>query len=356
MRLGPREILKDTMDKESLLSLYRQMLLIRNFEDKSAEMYAGAKIAGFLHLYNGQEAVAVGSVSALNPDDEIVVNYRDHGWAIARGVSPRAVMAELFGRVDGTTGGRGGSMHLVDVEKHFWGGYAIVGGHLPLAAGLAAAAQLKKTNRVTLCSMGDGSTNIGTFHAALNWAKLWNLPVIFMVENNGFAMGTPYDDHSAVPMITKAKGYDMYAEQVDGQDVMAVREAVCRVADRARAGEGPSFLDVVTYRYRAHSMADNDQGRNRAEIAEWKKRDPITLFAERVLTGKGVTAQDLAQIEKEVNVEVEDAADFADNSPEPGRDTLYEHIYSQPVANMQIDGSLIKPATRYKANGSNGTH
>lgn len=345
------------MDKESLLSLYRQMLLIRNFEDKSAEMYAGAKIAGFLHLYNGQEAVAVGSVSALNPDDEIVVNYRDHGWAIARGVHPRAVMAELFGRKDGTTGGRGGSMHLVDVEKHFWGGYAIVGGHLPLATGLAAAAQHLQTGRVTLCSMGDGSTNIGTFHAALNWAKLWNLPIIFMVENNGFAMGTPYDDHSAVPMMTKPKGYDMYAEQVDGQDVMAVRDAVCRVADRARAGQGPSFLDVVTYRYRAHSMADNDQGRNRAEIAEWKKRDPINVFAENVLLGKGVTAQELSEMEKQIVAEVEDAAEFADASPEPARETLYDHIYSQPVANMQVEGSLIKPATLYSSNSNgNGTH
>ena len=345
------------MDKESLLSLYRKMLLIRNFEDKSAEMYAGAKIAGFLHLYNGQEAVAVGSVSALNPDDEIVVNYRDHGWAIARGVPPRAVMAELFGRKDGTTGGRGGSMHLVDVEKHFWGGYAIVGGHLPLATGLAAAAQFKKTNRVTLCSMGDGSTNIGTFHAALNWAKLWNLPIIFMVENNGFAMGTPYDDHSAVPMMTKPKGYDMYAEQVDGQDVMAVRDAVCRVADRARAGQGPSFLNVITYRYRAHSMADNDQGRNRAEIAEWKKRDPINMFAENVLLGKGVTAQELSEMEKQITAEVEDAAEFADASPEPARETLYDHIYSQPVANMQVEGSLIKPATLYSSNSNgNGTH
>jgi pyruvate dehydrogenase E1 component alpha subunit len=340
------------MDKESLLHLYRQMLLIRTFEDKSAEMYAAAKIAGFLHLYNGQEAVAVGTISALNPDDEVVVNYRDHGWALARGTSARAVMAELYGRSGGTTGGRGGSMHLVDTERHFWGGYAIVGGHLPLATGLAVAAQYLKTGRVTLCSMGDGSTNIGTFHAALNWAKLWNVPIIFMVENNQFAMGTPYKDHSAVPMLQKAAGYDMYAEQVDGQDVMAVREAVCRVADRARSGQGPSFLDVVTYRYRGHSMADNDAGRNKADIAEWKQRDPISLFATNVLTSKGVTAQELAEIEKSVVAEVEDAVVFADTSPEPARDTLYQHIYAQPVANMQIDGSLSRPPAR----ALNGKH
>jgi pyruvate dehydrogenase E1 component alpha subunit len=270
---------------------------------------------------------------------------------LARGVSARAVMAELFGRSGGTTGGRGGSMHLVDVDKHFWGGYAIVGGHLPLATGLAYAAQHLKTGRVTLCSMGDGSTNIGTFHAALNWAKLWNLPIIFMVENNNFAMGTPYKDHSPVPMTQKAAGYDMYTEQVDGQDVMAVRETICRLADRARNGQGPSFLDVVTFRYRAHSMADNDQGRNKAEITEWKKRDPINLFAENVLFSKGVTAQDLSNIEKGVIAEVEDAAQFADASPEPARDTLYSHIYAQPVANMQVEGSLIKPATLHSMNG-----
>ncbi len=343
------------MDKESLVSLYKQMALIRVFEDRAAEMYAKAKIAGFLHLYNGQEAVAVGSVSALNADDEIVVNYRDHGWALARGVSSRQVMAELFGRADGTTGGRGGSMHLVDVDKHFWGGYAIVGGHLPLAAGLAYAAQHLKTGRVTLCSMGDGSTNIGTFHATLNWAKLWNLPIIFMVENNNFAMGTPYTDHSPVPMIQKAAGYDMYAEQVDGQDVMAVREAICRVADRARAGQGPSFLDVVTYRYRGHSMADNDQGRNKAEIAEWKQRDPITRFASDVLLKRNlVTAKDLEEIQKDVEREVEDAVEFADKSPEPPLDSLYDAIYAQPVSNMQVGGTLTRPpqlSTNPRANG-----
>lgn len=336
------------MDKDSLLNLYRQMLLIRNFEDKSAEMYASAKIAGFLHLYNGQEAVAVGSIAGLNPDDEIMVNYRDHGWALARGASPRAVMAELYGRSGGTTGGRGGSMHLVDVDHHFWGGYAIVGGQTVLGAGLAVAAQYFGTGRVTLCTMGDGSTNIGTFHAGMNWAKLWNLPVIFMVENNQYAMGTAYDVHSAVPMLTKAAGYEMRAEEVNGMDVMAVREAVCRAADYARSGKGPVFLNVLTYRYRGHSMADPDVQRNKSEIAEWKKRDPIHAFAADVLFAKGVTEKDLAAIEKDVNAIVEDAVQFAENSPEPSRATLYDYIYSQPVPNMQVDGSLIKPAVTTK--------
>jgi len=334
------------MDRESLIALYRQMVLIRVFEDRAAEMYAKAKIAGFLHLYNGQEAIAVGAVSALNPDDEIVVNYRDHGWALARGSSARAVMAELFGRVTGTTGGRGGSMHLVDVKHHFWGGYAIVGGHLPLATGLAIAAQHLKTGRVTLCSMGDGSTNIGTFHAALNWAKLWNVPIIFLVENNQYAMGTAYDVHSAVPMIQKAAGYNMYAEEVDGMDVMAVREAICRAAERARRGDGPSFLNAVTYRYRGHSMADPDVQRDKAEIARWKELDPITRFAKDVLLKRNlVTPKDLEDIQKSVEQEVEDAIAFADQSPEPPLESLYDYIYQQPVPNMQVVGSLIRPPT-----------
>jgi len=334
------------MDRESLIALYRQMVLIRVFEDRAAEMYAKAKIAGFLHLYNGQEAIAVGTVSALNPDDEIVVNYRDHGWALARGSSARAVMAELFGRVTGTTGGRGGSMHLVDVKNHFWGGYAIVGGHLPLATGLAIAAQHLKTGRVTLCSMGDGSTNIGTFHAALNWAKLWNAPIIFLVENNQYAMGTAYDVHSAVPMIQKAAGYNMYAEEVDGMDVMAVREAICRAAERARRGDGPSFLNAVTYRYRGHSMADPDVQRDKAEIARWKALDPITRFAKDVLLKRNlVTPKDLEEIQKSVEQEVEDAIAFADQSPEPPLKSLYDYIYQQPVPNMQVAGSLIRPPT-----------
>ena len=345
------------MDKENLVALYRQMVLIRVFEDRAAEMYAKAKIAGFLHLYNGQEAVAVGSVSALNPDDDVVVNYRDHGWALARGSSARAVMAELFGRETGTTGGRGGSMHLVDVNNRFWGGYAIVGGHLPLAAGLAAAAQYLNTGRVTLCSMGDGSTNIGTFHAAMNWAKLWNLPIIFMVENNQYAMGTHYDVHSAVPMLQKAAGYNMYAEEVDGMDVMAVREAVCRVAERARKGEGPSFLNVVTFRYRGHSMADPDVQRDKAEIARWKERDPITRFATEVLLKRNfVTAQELEDIQKSVEREVEDAIEFADRSPEPPLESLYRYIYQQQVRNMQVAGSLIRPPVIARDVPVNGKH
>ena len=344
------------MNKEELISLYRQMSLIRVFEDKSAEMYAKAKIAGFLHLYNGQEAVAVGALSALHPDDDLVTHYRDHGYALARGVDPNAVMAELFGRVGGTTGGRGGSMHIAEIDKHFWGGYAIVGGHLPLAVGLAVANVHHKTNRVVLCVMGDGSTNIGTFHAALNWAQLWRLPVIFLVENNMYAMGTAINVHSAVTEIyKKAAGYEMYAERVDGKDVLAVQDAVCKLAERARSGAGPALLEAVTYRYRGHSMADSDVQRSKEEIAEQKQRDPINAFLDNVLLKRNlITEQEVAQLQKEVEAEVDAAVTFADASPEPALDTLYRDIYAHPVANMQVGGSLTHPATLYSGNGKHG--
>ncbi|HEY3290733.1 MAG TPA: pyruvate dehydrogenase (acetyl-transferring) E1 component subunit alpha [Anaerolineae bacterium] len=344
------------MNKDELVSLYRQMVLVRVFEDKSAEMYAKAKIAGFLHLYNGQEAIAVGALSALRADDDLVTHYRDHGYALARGLSPNAIMAELYGRSGGTTGGRGGSMHLADASKHFWGGYAIVGGHLPLATGLAYASVHHKLDRIVLCVMGEGSTNIGTFHAALNWAQLWRLPVIFLVENNQYAMGTALSVHSSVTEIyKKASAYDMCAERVDGKDVLAVHEVVSRLAERARKGEGPALLEALTYRYRGHSMADSDVQRPKAEINEQKLRDPITMFLNDVLFKQNLITQNEAdQIQKEVESEVEAAVQFAEASPEPNLDTLYKYIYTDAVANMQVDGSLIRPATVYSGNGKNG--
>lgn len=338
------------MDKAGLLELYRQMQLIRVFENKSAEMYGKAKIGGFLHLDNGQEAVCVGAVSALNPDDDLVTNYRDHGYALARGVSARAVMAELFGRKDGTTGGRGGSMHIADVSKRFWGGYAIVGAHLPLAAGLAYAAKYQKTGRITLCMMGDGSTNIGTFHATLNWAQLWKLPIIFLVVNNMYSMGTPLSVHTSVTDIyKKADGYGMRGMQVDGNDVMAMRETVCDIAAQVRAGNGPVLLEAITYRHSGHSAVDKNTPRPAEEIAEWKSRDPIVQFTEDVLFKHNhALPADLDEIDKKIEAEVEDSVQFADASPMPDRSTLYRHMYHSPVPNMHIDGSLIKPPTLYK--------
>jgi pyruvate dehydrogenase E1 component alpha subunit len=334
------------MDNQSLINLYRQMALIRQFEDKSAEMYTKAKIAGFLHLTNGQEAIAVGAMSALNPDDDLFTHYRDHGYAILKGATPGEVMAELYGRSGGTTGGRGGSMHLLHMPTNYWGGYAIVGGHLTLAAGVAVANQHFKNGRVTLCVMGDGSTNIGTFHATMNWAQLWKLPVIFLVENNQFAMGTPIAHHSSFTEIyRKADGYGMAAEQVDGNDVLAVREVICRAAERARTGQGPTLVEALTYRHRGHSMADPDVQRDKADIADWKKRDPLIRFANEVLFKRGICSPtDLEEIQAEADKQVEAAVEFAENSPEPGLDTLYNHIYQEPVSNMQIGGSLIRPA------------
>jgi pyruvate dehydrogenase E1 component alpha subunit len=344
------------MNKEELVALYRQMVLIRVFEDKSAEMYAKAKIAGFLHLYNGQEAVAVGALSALRPDDDLVTHYRDHGYALARGVDATAIMAELYGRSGGTTGGRGGSMHIADTSKHFWGGYAIVGGHLPLATGLGYANVHHKTGRVVLCVMGEGSTNIGTFHAALNWAQLWRLPVIFLVENNQYAMGTALSVHSAVEEIyKKALAYDMHAERVDGKDVLAMHEVVARLAERARKGEGPALLEAVTYRFRGHSMADSDVQRPKEEVNQQKQRDPITMFLNDVLIKQSFIAQaDADQIQRDVEAVVEAAVQYAEASPEPALDTLYKEVYATPVANMQIGGSLIKPATVLTGNGKHG--
>jgi pyruvate dehydrogenase E1 component alpha subunit len=300
--------------------------------------------------------VAVGALSALHPDDDLVTHYRDHGYALTRGVDPNAIMAELYGRATGTTGGRGGSMHLSDIDKHFWGGYAIVGGHLPMAVGLAYANVYHKTGRIVLNVMGDGSTNIGTFHAALNWAQLWRLPVIFLVENNQYAMGTAINVHSAVTEIyKKAAAYDMLAERVDGKDVLAVHEAVCALAERARKGDGPALLEAVTYRYRGHSTADSDVQRPKDEISEQKSRDPITMFLDDVLLKRNLITQvEVDRIEQEVNAVVEASTRFADASPEPALDTLYNDIYAQPVANIQIGGSLIAPATLFSGNGTHG--
>ncbi len=350
------------MDNTRLIQLYKQMLLIRVFEDKSAEMYTKAKIAGFLHLTNGQEAIAVGAMAALNPDDDLFTHYRDHGYAILKGATPGEVMAELFGRAHGTTGGRGGSMHLIHMPTNYWGGYAIVGGHLTLACGVAVANQYYKNGRVVTCVMGDGSTNIGTFHAALNWAELWKLPVIFLVENNQFAMGTPLAFHSALPDIyMKAAGYGMAAEKVDGNDVLAVNACIARAAARARRGDGPTLVEAVTYRHRGHSMADADVQRDKSVLAEWKKRDPIHRFANEVLLAQGIaTPNDLEEISAQVEAEVEQAVAFAEASPEPPLSSLYEHIYMEPVSNMQTAGSLIKPPTlgaKYPADyNGNGKH
>jgi pyruvate dehydrogenase E1 component alpha subunit len=321
------------LDQGQLIDLLRQMMLIRRFEEKAAEMYARRHIAGFLHLYIGEEAIAAGTVAALNDDDYLVTHYRDHGHALARGCDPGRVMAELFGKDTGVSRGKGGSMHLFDVERSFMGGYAIVSGHMPLACGLALAAKQLGNDRITVCIFGDGAVNEGEFHEALNLAVVWKLPVIFLCENNFYGMGTDIRQVSAVIEVYKrAAAYAMHAEQVDGMDVLAMYAATERAARRARGGEGPVFLEAITYRFRGHSMADPEFYREKDEVQQWRKQDPIAGFL-RKLEADGVIDQEAFEaLQSEVEEVVNDATRFAEESPAPAPGALYEHVYKEGQA------------------------
>ena len=321
---------KKQPDRGQLIDLLRQMMLIRRFEEKAAEMYARRKIGGFLHLYIGQEAVGVGAISTLGPSDYIVSHYREHGHALARGLEPGPLMAELFGRATGVSRGRGGSMHLFDVKRGFMGGYAIVGGHMPLAVGLALASSYLKNGRIVLNVFGDGAVNQGEFHESLNLASVWKLPVVFLCENNLYGMGTDVRRVSAEPEIHKrACAYNIPAERVDGMDLLAVREAARRAVDWARGGKGPYFLEAVTYRFRGHSMADPEFYRDKAEVEHWKAQDPIVRFR-RYLEGEGLISEEEARsLEEGVEAVINEAVRFADESPEPPLEALYEHVYKE---------------------------
>jgi pyruvate dehydrogenase E1 component alpha subunit len=319
------------MDSELQRKMYRQMLLIRHFEEKCAELYAGAMIGGFLHLYIGEEAVAVGAINALAPDDDVITHYRDHGHALARELDPGAVMAELCGRSTGVCQGRGGSMHVADVKKKMWGGYAIVGGHLPLATGLAHAHHYKKDKAVTACFFGDASTDIGEFHEAMNFAALWKLPVVWICENNLYGMGVPIAMNSAVQQITdKAKAYGVPAKRVDGMDVEAMYEAVKEAVEHARSGQGPYFIEAMTYRFRGHSMADPELYREKAEVEKWKKKDPLLQYRAKLEKTKVFKKDDADALDADVLAQVEAAGKFAVDSPFPDEATLYDHIYATP--------------------------
>ena len=321
---------KKQPDRGQLIDLLRQMMLIRRFEEKAAEMYARRKIGGFLHLYHGQEAVGVGAISTLGPSDYIVSHYREHGHALARGLEPGPLMAELFGRATGVSRGRGGSMHLFDVKRGFMGGYAIVGGHMPLAVGLALASSYLKNGRIVLNVFGDGAVNQGEFHESLNLASVWKLPVVFLCENNLYGMGTDVRRVSAEPEIHKrACAYNIPAERVDGMDLLAVREAARRAVDWARGGKGPYFLEAVTYRFRGHSMADPEFYRDKAEVERWKAQDPIVGFR-RYMEGEGLISEEEAwSLEEGVEAAINEAVRFADESPEPPLEALYEHVYKE---------------------------
>jgi pyruvate dehydrogenase E1 component alpha subunit len=311
--------------------LLHSMMLQRRFEERCAEAYALGKIGGFCHLYIGQEAISTGVMSMIRPDDYVITAYRDHGQALARGVTPRSVMAELFGRADGCSGGKGGSMHIFDAKTNFLGGHGIVGGHVPIAAGVGFAIKYRRGNQLCVCFFGEAAVNIGAFHEALNLASLWDLPVIFIIENNRYGMGTVISRSTAnEDVIIRAKGYRMEGESIDGQDVFAVRECMSRAVERARKEKRPSLIEMRTYRFMGHSMSDAVSGtyRTKDELEENMKRDPILLLHNRMFEAGELTEGEMHKMDDEAKAVAQDAWDFADASPEPQLEKLYTDVYA----------------------------
>ncbi len=315
-------------DRETSVAILERMLLIRRFEERAGEMYAKAKIGGFLHLCIGEEATIVGAVNAMRAEDYLMSTYREHGQAIARGTDPNNVMAELFGRVDGVSKGRGGSMHLFDWERRFLGGYGIVGGNLPLATGVALACDYRGTDDAIVCMFGDGASNQGTFGESMNLAALWKLPVVFMVINNQFGMGTSLERHSAVTDLSrKAEGFGVPGSRCDGMDVLDVHRVVGEALRKAREDRQPQLVEAVTYRFRGHSMADPEEYRTKDQVEEWRKRDPILVFKQRMADAGQITDDDYQALDEQAVKRVDAAVEFADNSPFPDLDSLYDDIY-----------------------------
>jgi pyruvate dehydrogenase E1 component alpha subunit len=316
------------MTRDEALALYRAMLLIRRFEERCAQIYVEGRIGGFLHLYIGQEAVAVAAMSLLRPDDYFVTSYRDHGYALARGTDPRPLMAELCGKIGGISRGKGGSMHFYDVPSGNFGGDGIVGGHLPVAAGMGYAIRLRGTDQAVLCFFGDGAVNEGAFHEALNVSALWGLPVVFIIENNRYGMGTSLDRASSVKdLYQRGSAYGIPRRDVDGMDLLTVREALGEAIDRARKEKQPTLVEVETYRYRGHSMSDPGKYRTKEEVEEMMRFDPILRFGKVLKEQHKVPEADLEAVDKDVQAQVADAVRFADQSPWPSAETLYEDVY-----------------------------
>ncbi len=316
------------MEKATLLEWYRQMVLIRRFEQKCAELYQLGKIGGFLHLYIGQEAIAVGSIAARRTADHVITAYRDHGHALAVGTETKYIMAEMLGKATGVSKGKGGSMHLADVSRNFWGGHAVVGAHLSLAAGLALSESYRGTDNAVLCYFGDGATNIGYFHESLNLAGVWKLPVVWICENNQYGMGTAVDRASAVSeMIRKAHAYGMEGKQVDGMNVFEVYKATQEALQAIRAGAGPQFLEMITYRFEGHSMGDPLRYRTKDEVEKWRADDPIGILERHLLEQGIATQQELDQLDTAVDAELAQAVQFAEESPLPALEELYTDIY-----------------------------
>jgi pyruvate dehydrogenase E1 component alpha subunit len=317
------------------MELLRTMLLQRRFEERTAEAYALGKIGGFCHLYIGQEAVSTGSLSLLRPDDYVITTYRDHGQALARGMTPRAVMAELFGRQDGCSRGKGGSMHMFDRNLNFLGGHGIVGGHVPVAAGVGFAIKYRGGDQVIICFMGESVVNTGAFHEALNMAGLWKLPCVFIIENNRYGMGTAISRSTAnEDVLVRAKAYRMEGESVDGQDVFAVRECMARATERARKEKRPTLIEMRTYRFMGHSMSDAVSGtyRTKDELEENMKRDPILVLHNKIYESGELTEGEMHKIDDEAKAIAQDAWDFADSSPEPPLEKLYTDVYADTTS------------------------
>ncbi len=318
----------DLPDASTCYQLLARMALIRRFEEEAGRQYQRARAGGFLHLAIGEEATILGTTSVMRDEDYLIGTYRTHGHAIARGTDPKRVMAELFGRVDGTSGGRGGSMHIFDRERRFMGGYGIVGGNLPIAAGLALSSQYKGEDAVTVCVFGDGASNAGNFGETMNLAALWKLPILFLVENNLYGMGTSVERHSAqTDLSKKAEGYGIPGVRIDGMDVIEVREAVSRGIGLAREEQRPTLIEAFTYRYRGHSAADPEVYREREEVEKWEEKDPIETFAKRCVEAGVLGEREVEEVREKAEAQVKAAVEFAEASPEPALDTLYENLY-----------------------------
>jgi pyruvate dehydrogenase E1 component alpha subunit len=318
----------DLPDAGTCYELLARMALIRRFEEEAGRQYQRAKAGGFLHLAIGEEATIVGTTSVMRDSDYLIGTYRTHGHAIARGTDPERVMSELFGRVGGTSGGRGGSMHIFDRERRFMGGYGVVGGNLPIAAGLALSSEYKGEDAVTVCMFGDGASNTGNFGETMNLAALWQLPVFFLVENNLYGMGTSVERHSAqTDLSKKAEGYGIPGERIDGMDVIAVREGVAEGIRQAREERRPTILEAFTYRYRGHSAADPEVYREREEVEEWQRKDPIEVFARRCVEAGVLGEREVQEVRDKAEEQVKAAVEAAEASPEPALDSLYENLY-----------------------------
>jgi pyruvate dehydrogenase E1 component alpha subunit len=325
------------MNRDEAFVLYRQMLLIRRFEERCAQLYVEGKIGGFLHLYIGQEAVGVGAMSVMRPDDYLIAYYRDHGYALARGADPRLLLAELCGKFTGISRGKGGSMHFYDVPRGNFGGDGIVGGHLPLAAGIGYGIRLRSTDQACLCFFGDGAVNEGAFHEALNVSALWDLPVVYIIENNRYGMGTSIDRASSVKdLYQRASAYGIPRREINGMDLLAVRNAVTEAIERARTEKRPTLLEAETYRYRGHSMSDPGKYRTKEEVEEMMKSDPILLWGKRLMEQERFSQADLDAVDKDVLAQMEAAVAFVESSPDPPVESMYEDVYVRsPYINMK---------------------